>query len=324
MKSSASTALVLYTSTEVRSAIRSLFRDQTAERIVISAFVGDGADAYLPFPKGLRLICSPTPGATNPNALRLLMRKGVFVEFVDSLHMKVYWSKNRGAVVTSANLSTNAMGAGGLKEAGVLLGPNKLDKLDIERMLGHLKRRPAKPELRALDQLHKDFYKRNGWTGNKRPKPGYAEWFVSSARARWKIFFYATKADDLSMAAKQSTRKEFNKAPHDWIWSRLRRVRENDWILCGFTARGRLQELSWLFADRVFAVPRLDKNYCPDYPYEVLQIHGAKHYPPPPFSANKQFRNALGQILRDRISKETDTPYELRPMELRRIYESLA
>ena len=56
---------VLYTSTEVRSAIVNLFRHRDSERIAISAFVGDGADAYLPYPKGLQLICSPTPGATN-------------------------------------------------------------------------------------------------------------------------------------------------------------------------------------------------------------------------------------------------------------------
>src|ERR1017187_1223207 len=112
---------VLYNSAEVRSAIIELFRGGDAKGIAISAFVGDGSDAYLPCPKGLRLICSPTPGATNPGTLRLLISKGVTVEFVDGLHMKVYWAENRGAVVTSANLFTNAMGVGGLKEAGVFL-----------------------------------------------------------------------------------------------------------------------------------------------------------------------------------------------------------
>src|SRR5262249_52487710 len=152
-------------STEVRSAIIDLFGDGATDRVAISAFVGDGADAYLPYPKGLRLICSPTPGATNPRTLRLLMSKGVTVEFVDRLHMKVYWAKDRGAVVASANLSTNAMGIGSLKEAGVLLPPNEFH---IERILKQLRPRPAKSELRRLDVKHKEYYKRVPWTDRRR------------------------------------------------------------------------------------------------------------------------------------------------------------
>lgn len=316
----ASAPRVLYTSTEVRSAIVNLFRDRLSERIAISAFVGDGADAYLPYPDGLHLICSPTPGATNPNTLRLLMSRGVRVEFVNSLHMKIYWANKRGAVVTSANLSTNAMGVGGLKEAGVLLGP---EELDIKRLLKHLKRRPAEPELRLLDRKHKDFYKRVGWTGPKSPRPSYVEWFNSPARARWKVFLYSTASYDLSEMATHSIRQEFNRKPHDWIWSQLPTVHENDWILCGFTSRGRLQKLTWLFADQVFAVPKSDHNYDSEFPHEVVQIHGAKHYPPPPFSANEELCKSLRQILADTIRKETATPFELRPKELRSIYEAL-
>ncbi len=62
--------------------------------------------------------------------------------------MKVYWSEGVGAVVTSANLSTNAMGVGGLKEAGVLLGP---EFIDIAKLLKPLERRPAEPHLHDLD-----------------------------------------------------------------------------------------------------------------------------------------------------------------------------
>src|SRR5262245_37865896 len=110
---------VLYTAAEVRSAIVRLFSFSRGRRVAISAFVGDGAEAYLPKPSGIQLICWPKEGGTNPNALRRLMAKGVEVFFCDALHMKVYWAEGRGAVVTSANLSRNALGAGDLKEVGV-------------------------------------------------------------------------------------------------------------------------------------------------------------------------------------------------------------
>jgi hypothetical protein len=113
-----------------------LLSDPSDRRVAISAFVGDGAEAFLPFPKGIKLVCWPNPTGTNPRAVRVLLRKGVDVRFSDSLHMKVYWSKHRGAIITSANLSTNALGAGGLKEVGVKLLPGELD---IERILSSLR-----------------------------------------------------------------------------------------------------------------------------------------------------------------------------------------
>jgi hypothetical protein len=191
---------VLYNSTAVRSAIVNLFRTGGSARVAISAFVGDGADAYLPCPKGLRLICSPTPGATNPRTLRLLMSKGVTVEFVERLHMKVYWAEGRGAVVASANLSANAMGIGGLKEAGVLLPP---DEVDIGRILKQLKPRPAKPELRRLDVEHRAYWKRAPRVGVRHKAISYTEWFKSPAPEQWRICTYSTVSNDLSDTALQ-------------------------------------------------------------------------------------------------------------------------
>ena len=106
---------LLYTSGEVRSAIQELFSFSQGRRVAISAFVGEGAGAFLPYPKGIELICWPQPGGTNPTGVRALMTSGVQVKFADRLHMKVYWAEGKGAVVTSANLSTNALGAGNLR-----------------------------------------------------------------------------------------------------------------------------------------------------------------------------------------------------------------
>jgi phosphatidylserine/phosphatidylglycerophosphate/cardiolipin synthase-like enzyme len=313
---------VLYTSSEVRSAIVELFEDPHAERIAISAFVGDGARAYLPHPAGIRLLCSPTPGATNPSELRYLLGKGVRVDFVDSLHMKIYWAKKRGAIITSANLSTNAMGTGGLKEAGVLL---PADEIDIKRVLRHLKWRPAKPNLRLLDRKHREYYKHVGWIGQKRSVPSYVEWFDSPEREQWRIFLYSTRSYDLSKAIMQKVRQEFDTKPYEWIWSTSPNVRENDWILCGFTSAGRLGRPYWLFADRVFAVPKSDANYDREFPYEVIQIHSTKHYPPPPFSVTDKFRRSLTRVLDARIvDRGPKSPQDLGAQKLSSIYRSMS
>jgi len=71
-------------------------------------------------------------------------------------------------------------------------------------------------------------------------------------------------------------------------------------------------------------VPRSDDNYDREYPFEVIQIHGRQHYPPPPFSVTEQFRSSLRRVLREKKTlSETATPYALRARELQNIYESL-
>jgi hypothetical protein len=115
----------------LRREIRRIFDTEPGRRVAIVAFVGSHDDAYLPKPNGLELVCWPKAPGTNPKALRTLIKKGVSVRFADRLHMKVYWSEAQGAVVASANLSTNAYGAGNLKEAGVALPSSaiNIDKL---------------------------------------------------------------------------------------------------------------------------------------------------------------------------------------------------
>jgi len=84
-----------------------------------------------------------------------------------------------------------------------------------------------------------------------------------------------------------------------------------------------LQELAWLFADRVVSVPKADRNYYPEFPYEVVQTHELKHYPPPPFSANQKLCAAMGRVLEPRLREESPSPYELGRREMREIFESL-
>src|SRR5687768_14234143 len=108
---------VLYTSESIRRAIRHIFGQGSGRRVAVVAFVGNRAEAYLPYPKGLELYCWPAVPGTNPDAIRKLANKlEVDVRFADKVHMKLYWSANRGAIIASSNLSSNAYGHGDLKE----------------------------------------------------------------------------------------------------------------------------------------------------------------------------------------------------------------
>lgn len=196
---------LLYTSAAVRQAIIRLFRSAKGRRVAIAAFVGDGAEAYLPRPEGLELICWPKAGGTNPNVLRKLMKRGVQVFFADRLHMKLYWSENKGAVVTSANLSTNALGSGNLKEVGVLL---QRDELDIDHVIHSLKIEPASESvLRKLDGLHKSYVKRNKASLKIGGRIGsYREWYGLPMRPEWKLGWWESTGK-LASAAKEKSKK---------------------------------------------------------------------------------------------------------------------
>jgi hypothetical protein len=124
---------ILKSSASIRKAIGELMAPGGGRRVAISAFVGDGARAFIRKPLGVEIICWPRAGGTNPLELNRLKNAGAHISFADRLHMKVYWAAKRGAIVGSANLSTNALGAGGLKEFGVLLPPGSID---IDELIG--------------------------------------------------------------------------------------------------------------------------------------------------------------------------------------------
>ncbi|MEO0080808.1 MAG: phospholipase D family protein [candidate division WOR-3 bacterium] len=129
---------VLYAFRELAAAVKQVLSTKQ-RRLVISAFVGEGALNFLPRPRNTTLVCWPQPPGTNPAAVSSLVKAGVKVFFADNLHIKLYYGKGRGVVLSSANLSRNGLG-GGLREIGVLLPP---DAVDPDRVLSSRRLRAA-------------------------------------------------------------------------------------------------------------------------------------------------------------------------------------
>ena len=301
----------LYTSEEVCKAIAEIFRvGKHRRRIALSAYVGDSAEYYLPFPDKLEVVCSPTAGATSPNAIRKLISLGATVQFVDKLHMKVYWSEGVGAVVTSANLSTNAMGFGGLREAGVLLGP---EFVDIAKLLKPLQRRPAEPELHDLDLANREYFKRNPRTGRSH-SASFADWYTSVQRESWKLLVCEEYSDDgISQASKDHSRREMGFDPENWAWSSERAaVNEHEWVLCAGLRREDKDSFAWLFVDHVEKVSSQDKAFLAKYPYELVQVRPIKTYAPPPFAVDFEFKKAFWKTA-ERLGIKDETPSPVAP-----------
>jgi len=157
-------------------------------RVAITAFVGDGARAFIRNPKGLEIVCWPKAGGTNPLELRRLKKAGARIRFADRLHMKVYWAAKRGVVITSANLSTNALGAGDLKEFGVLLPATSVG---IDDVIESLRTRSFnKHEMDRLEREHRKLMARKQRSYRKPEKVSYSEWFELPVRPEWKLGWY--------------------------------------------------------------------------------------------------------------------------------------
>ncbi len=284
---------ILKSSSSIRNAITQLMRPGKARRVAIVAFVGAGARAFIPKAKGVELICWPRAGGTNPLELRRLKKIGALIRFADRLHMKVYWAAGRGTIITSANLTTNALGSGGLKEVGVLL---PADVVDVDKLISSLNSRPfSKAEIRKLDEAHRKLKVRETPRPPNENRVDYLEWYSLPAREPWKLGWWDSYGS-VARAARDIARNEYNKRePEDFISCRKEDFQKNDCVLSVRVTKKDVSAPKWLFIDRVVRVRRTEKKaYFADYPYQAIQVWTTRHYSPPPFVVTPAFRQALG------------------------------
>ncbi|HKV23160.1 MAG TPA: hypothetical protein VJN93_01085 [Candidatus Acidoferrum sp.] len=288
---------ILATSAAIRSAISELMSPGATRRVAIAAFVGDGARAFIRNPKGVEIICWPKAGGTNPLELSRLKKAGARIRFADRLHMKLYWAARRGAIITSANLSTNALGAGDLKEFGIFLPP---DSFRINGVISSLKSRAFNAaDMKKLELEHRKLKARKPQRHQSVDRVSYGEWFQLPARSEWKLGWWDS-AGSVSKEAKEIAKTEFNsRTPYTFISCNRKEYKVNDWVLSfRLTKRGAAAP-EWIYIDFIVRVRRRDKAaYFEDYPFQAVQVFTPRHYPPPPFAITKEFRTALHKTSR--------------------------
>lgn len=287
---------VLYTSQSIRNAIVELMSPGNARRVAIVAFVGADARAYIPRPRGVEIVCWPKAGGTNPLELRRLKKLGAKIRFCDGLHMKVYWASGRGCVVTSANLSMNALGAGGLKEVGVFLPAGAFD---VDRLLAALSTRPFnKSDLNKLELAHREAVKHHLLKGRKSDQAAFQEWLTLPARAEWKLV--GVEADgEYCHEAKDVVRRDYNrKSPEDAITCRRDGLGKGEWVLHFHEQATDMCLMSWMYVDFVARIGPKENLFSKDFPCQAIQVWSLRQYPPPPFALTKAFRNAFRTAVR--------------------------
>jgi hypothetical protein len=284
---------VLYTTAALRGAIRDVLAGPQPgdRRVALVAYVGGEAQDFLPDPDGLELVCSLQPGATDSLTLGRLKNRGAILFQSRKLHMKVYWSSRKGCVVCSANASGNALGGGGLIEAGIRLPPGAVD---VGRLWA-----AAKPvsvggdDLKALADKT-PARKPLGSRGSGAKAPSFLEWTETEGVQSWKLGWWDVRGGAVSTAAKEKARRTYDiRDPHDSLPIAKGQAGSNDWFLA-FDVRAPAKA-KWFNADFVIKVPKEDKKaYEADYPYQAVMLRTLQKYEAPPFKLDRSFGRAFG------------------------------
>lgn len=319
---------ILYSSNTIHSKIKKLFANPSDNdrRIVIVAFIGSDVKSFLPAPKNMLIICNPNPVATSIDAISYLINKGAKVMFSNSLHMKVYYSSERGCVITSANLSNNALGSGKLKEAGVYLSSKDVD---IDRLIDVSK--PYELTKEALIDL--DIKSKKIITALKKleynipkDKPvDFLDWFSSREHKLWKLGWYEDIDVPFSKLAIEQTKSDYGKKePFSLMNYSKGQTSEADWILCfKINSKTTISNIEWMYIDFIVPIPKEDKAYDPVYCYQSIQVNPNSKYPAPPFIITKEFKRAFIESLKefgiDDICKRKDLSPPLELLELIKI-----
>lgn len=290
-------ATILYDSTRVHRGIKELFSHRKRRRVAIVAFVGSSAHAYLGNPKGLELVCWPRAGATNAETIRHLKDCGAKVHFCDNLHAKLYWCEGIGAIVTSANLSTNALGTGRLREFGLRVTSQSID---IDRVLNSLpSRRVTEADLRSLEREQKKLLEMASMPPTHEAISDFGQWFKTNPRAPWKLGLWWNWG-----AVPKTVREVLKRERGSTQWTQMQSapagdIKKNQWLLSVRLRGTQIGSIEWIQADYVVKIPRSDPRFDAEMPYELVQVSPQKTYCQPPFKINAAFRAAFRVAARD-------------------------
>jgi hypothetical protein len=293
---------ILYTSGAIHTRIKKLLTSppHNDKRVGIVAFISSDVKVFLPSPKGILIIYNPNPVATSNDAITYLRNKGADVRFSNSLHMKVYYSKIRGCIITSANLSNNALGSGNLKEIGVYFNSNEVN---ISRLIQYCNSyKPTKSDLSILDKKSKIIsaaLKKAKVVLPKDKSVEYPLWYSSKEYKKWKISSYESEGFSFSKNALDMAQKEFGvKEPNQGISASRYQLKTGDWLLTyELNKKSKFDSIEWMFIDRVVPVGKKEKAFEKDNPFQAIQISSFSKYPAPPFKINNKFKKSLESVI---------------------------
>jgi len=292
----------LYDSKQIRAKIHSLFSSEHANRrrVIVVAYVGQDACDFISSPKGVEIYCWPLAGATNPNGIAALQAKGAKIHFASGLHSKVYWVKGVGGLITSANLSSNALARGIQREAGVFIP--SMDERTIDKFVSQANASPVTEEaLAKLWREHEQFWATHTPVRGTSASTGlllrsYTEWFadVGFDKLPWKINYVDKDYYGLQKAAKdEAVKRKGSNNVFNFINGLKGEYEANDWVLYCEESKSGLRAVSfeWVRLDYYIAVGNdRRKNGCP---YQGVQLHPLSPEQSPPFSLDKTFRDAF-------------------------------
>lgn len=285
---------VLYSSKAIREAIRELFakRHGKRRRVACVAFIGADCMDFIPFADGLQVYCWPQPGGTNSDGLNRLLSGGATLRFEDGMHSKVYWTEGVGCVVTSANLSRNALGDGGLAETGVFFPDSA--SVDIDQVIAQKKSRPATDdEILELARRNARLKAKLSNTGSRHGVT-FGEWLGHRAKVPWKLAWVTEEQATPASVEVHWKKNGGSEDDSDWAHCRPNEYQKDDWLLvydpwC-------VGEPYWMFVTDI--VPkRKGEEDEEEYPFSAIQVGEAPTGVP--FTLTKPFPRALFEAAKD-------------------------
>lgn len=302
---------VLYTSADVYREISEVMSNPVANdrRVALVAYVGQKAEAFLPDPAGLQIVCSLKAGATDAEVLARFRERGARIYKADRLHMKVYWSRKKGCVITSANASRSAMGSKSQKEVGVRF-PAGL--VDIDRLWKYAS--PAiikKPDLKKLNQ-EADRIFRVGASAAADPAVDFSAWRRAKLK-NWKLGGCSEIVDFAESSILKAKQQYGVKEPYDFMNCSKGQYSPHSWVLSFDAEKG--TNVGWLYVNFVVKLDRDYEYYEKAFPFQAVQVHKPTECPRPPFLIDTSFRKAFRKALKEYGVDRLDAVQSLTPPE---------
>ena len=286
----------LYAANDLRKGIRSLYlkKHNKCRRVACVAFIGADCLDYIPFAEGLEVYCWPKARGTNPQGLIRLIDAGAIVSFIDRLHTKVYWTEGIGTIVTSANLSQNALEEGNLLELGIHFDDSSI--IDIDQVLSQGVSRPAtKAEIIRLKRQSDLLPEDSSDTKPQRKSPvTFEDWYSSQIQIPWKFGWMDNWEYDRPESSDEYINEKYpNVEISDWSYARKGEYEKGDWQLQFNIESGKVD--NWMFVNEIIA-QKEGEEYFKDYPFTAVQL--GRRPPYPPFSASqKRFKTAFKKAI---------------------------